>query len=117
MSKSCNPGELRTPCYFMRKTERYEAGFLKSSEQSAFGTKRAVRVKWVNAHGSDIYTAQQDQLRQSATLTLRYSPLLDDPELIVYRAGDETPYEIISVDNVEQRNRWLEITVRRMVEG
>jgi len=101
----------------MRKADRYADGFLQKTEENVFGAGVTVRVKWVNSHGSDVFTAQQDQLRQPATLTLRYSPVLDDPELIVYRAGDKTPYEIISVDNVEQRGRWLELTVRRMVEG
>ena len=121
MSKSANPGELRTVVYFKRVKRRVDkSGVAKESEVNVFGkdSRRKdvpVMCKWVNAHGSEVWSNMQLKLRDPATLTARYSPLLDDPALIIYRVGDKSPYEVISIDNVEQRNAWLEIKVQRKV--
>ena len=54
----------------------------------------------------------QLQLRQPATLTMRYSPRIQ-PTMLVYKGRDPVPYEVVSVDDVEDRHRWLEVTVQR----
>lgn len=43
---------------------------------------------------------------------MRYSPLID-PAMLVYKGKDPRPYEIISLNNVEDRGKWLEIKVQR----
>jgi SPP1 family predicted phage head-tail adaptor len=67
-------------------------------------------VKWVNAHGTDVFTAMQMQLREPATLTMRYHKDINT-KLIVYKGTDA--YEVISVDDVEERHAWMEIKVQR----
>jgi hypothetical protein len=107
MSKSANPGELRTPVEFKRvKRSTNENGRRIEEYENVFGDGVIVNVKWVNAHGYEAVTAMQLGIRELATITARYSPLID-------RTGDDVPYEIVDVDNVEQRNRWLEIKVQR----
>ncbi len=128
MSKSANPGELRTPVYFMESGSQTDSeGYPAQSRSNVFGEGNAVMAKWVNAHGSESFTAMQLQLREPATLTVRYSPLIHE-RLLVYKAGEyekalqaknaeealeRAAYEVISIDNVEERNRWLEIKVQR----
>ena len=70
--------------------------------------------KWVNAHGRDEYTARQLGLNEPATITMRYHPAITEA-CELYKAGDPKPYEIKSLDNVEERNEWLEIKVERKV--
>lgn len=117
MSKSANAGELRTLVYFKR-VERVndDEGYSSETEVNVFGDGNAVRCKWVNAHGTDSFVALQMQLREPATITCRYSPLITS-DLVVYRGSDSVPYEVISIDNVENRNRWLEIKVQRKVSA
>jgi len=113
MSKSANAGELRTPVTFMtisRSTN--ENGYPDGSEVNIFGEGKTVKVKWVNAHGTETFTAMQLQLREPATITCRYSPLINR-KLVVYKESDPEPYEVISVDDVENRHRFLEIKVQR----
>lgn len=115
MSKSANAGELRTPVFFMtieRGTD--DEGFPKELEVNVFGDGVPARVKWVNAHGTDVFTAMQLKLREPATITMRYSPKIR-ADLIVYKGSDPKPYEIISIDDVEERHRWMEIRVQRKV--
>ena len=54
----------------------------------------------------------QLKLRQPAKLTMRYSPRIV-PTLLVYKGKDPVPYEVVSVDDVEDRHCWLEVTVQR----
>ena len=80
---------------------------------NVFGDGVPCMCKWVNAHGYEVFQTMQLQIREPATITTRYSPLLLDPKLTVYKGKDQTPYEIISIDNVEEENVWLEIKVQR----
>ena len=45
---------------------------------------------------------------------MRYSPLIQET-LLVYKEADPEPFEVISMDNVHERNMWLEIKVQRRV--
>lgn len=113
MSKSANAGELRTPVKFMRVDRVVNKNSVPvETEVNVFG--KSVLVKWVNAHGTDAFLAMQMQLREPATITMRYSPLINE-QLLVYKGRDPEPYEVISIDNVEERGAWLEIKVQRRV--
>lgn len=121
MSKFANPGELRTRVKFVKAVFTTDAaGYQAPTETNVFGVSNGndnyLRAKWVNAHGSEAFSADKLELQQPATITCRYSPLIND-KLLVYKYGDTEPYEIISVDNVEERNRWLEIAVKRRVSA
>lgn len=122
MSKNANTGELRTPVYFKKLIRTIDdEGFPTEKVESLFKSKEGEELpcmcKWVNAHGSEVLTAMTLKLRDSATLTTRFSPLLDDEKLIIYRNKDNKPYEVISIDNVEQKDIWLEIKVQRKVDA
>ncbi|MDE7261953.1 MAG: head-tail adaptor protein [Oscillospiraceae bacterium] len=119
MAKSASAGELRTLVYFRRIFKSTDAkGYPWQQEGHVFvdgaGKERAVHCKWVNAHGAEVFSAMQLQLREPATLTMRYSPLIE-PTMLVYKGKDPRPYEIISLNNVEDRGQWLEIKVQRKV--
>lgn len=109
MAKYANAGELRTPVKFIRIDRIKDAdGYPTETEVEVIKTN----CKWVNVHGSEVFTAMQQQLREPATITMRYSPLINQ-KLIVYKGTDPEPYEVISIDNVEDRHKWLEIKVQR----
>ena len=119
MSKRANPGELRTKVYFKR-TERGRDGDGYPTETivNAYGTDGEgndvpAMCKWVNIHGNAAWEVVELKLREPATITTRYSPLIDDIKLAVYRENDPDPYEIISINNVEMRGAWLEFKVQR----
>lgn len=114
MSKAANAGELRTEVYFIRNSRTKDGeGYFTDEEINVFGDGVPCMCKWVNAHGYEVFQTMQLQIREPATITTRYSSKLLDPKLIVYKADDPMPYEIISIDNVEERSAWLEIKVQR----
>lgn len=112
MSKEANAGELRTRVRFTRIERVTDADGFKT-ETSVDVFTWPVMVKWVNVHGLEVYSAMQMNLREPATVTMRYSPLVKRDQLI-YREDDPDPYEIISLDNVENRREWLELKVQRL---
>lgn len=116
MSKSANPGELRTSVFFMKTTRTIDSeGYPVETPVNVFGDGVPCKCKWVNAHGYEALQGMQLQLKEPATITTRYSDKLLNPKLLVYKGTDTHPYEIISIDDVEDRHRWLEIKVQRKV--
>lgn len=120
MAKSANPGSMRTAVYFKRIERQIDSeGIPIETELNIFGKDVngddvPAYGLWTNVHGSEVIAAMQLQLHDPATFTTRYSPKYD-PQLIVYKAGDPKPYEIISLDNVGEHNRWVEINLQRRV--
>jgi head-tail adaptor len=113
MAKYANAGELRTPVKFTRIDRVKDAdGYYVETEVDVLTTN----CKWVNVHGTEVFTAMQQQLREPATITMRYSPLVN-PKLIIYKGADPDPFEVISIDDIENRHRWLEIKVQRASEA
>lgn len=109
MAKYANAGELRTPIKFAEKVQAIDAdGYPAEVEKVVLTTK----CKWVNAHGTEVFSAMQQQLKEPATITMRYAPLVNQ-KLILYKGDDKDPYEVISVDDVEDRHKWMEIKVQR----
>ena len=116
MAKSANAGELRTPVIVERCIETQDAdGYPARAWENVFG-QGEYRVKWVNAHGTEVYESMSLDLREPATLTGRYSPLIT-PQCRITKVGDPEQYEIISIDDVENRHQWMEIKVQRMVSA
>ena len=115
MAKFANPGALRTPVKFVRINRTNDAdGYPAETEVDVFGAP--VMCAWVNVHGNEVFTAMQMQLREPATITTRYSPLINQ-KLLIYKDNDPDPYEVISIDDVDERHTWLEIKVQRKTEA
>ncbi|MGI6156588.1 MAG: head-tail adaptor protein [Enterococcus lemanii] len=116
MAKQVNPGQLRTQIEIKAYTEtKDEDGFKIRSWLNVFGEGVLVGCHWSNAHGQEVLTAASLDLREPATLTMRYSDKIT-PECRIYKKTDPRPYEIISLDNVNERNQWLEVRVQRTVK-
>lgn len=115
MAKNARTGELRTKITIttishITDIDAYDI----ESEVNVLGAP--VWCKWVNAHGYEVVEGMKLNLKEPATLTMRYSPLVTETCLI-YREVDAEPYEIISIDNVEERREWLEVKVQRRIKA
>jgi len=111
MSRSANPGELRTLVRFVRivRTQDDE-NFYQETEEDVL----LCMAKWQNVHGNEAFSEAMATLAEPATLTVRYWDGIR-PELLVYKDGDTAPFEVISVDDVEDRHAWMEVHVKRQV--
>ena len=73
-----------------------------------------VWAHWVNVHGSEVWAAESVQALKVATVTIRYRPDVNEQCRIFFNG---IYYDIVSVDNIRQRNRALEIKVKAAIYG
>ena len=73
-----------------------------------------VWANWINVHGSEVWAAESVQALKAATVTIRYRSDVDEKCRVVFNG---VTYEIVSVDNIRQRNRVLEMKVKATVNG
>lgn len=123
MAKSAGAGELRTRIYVLdrpldeRGEERLDSGGYPADEPvNVFGAGRGRWCRWVNAWGREVYEARQAGVTEPATLTLRYTDKITTT-CVIYRGRDPRPYEVISINDVDNRHAWLEVKVQRSVPG
>ena len=119
MAKRAPAGALRTriQIFDYPRDERGEPardrdGYPAQGPVNVYGPGAVRHCRWVNAHGREAYEARQAGVTEPATLTLRYSPRLT-ATCLIYRHGDPAPYEVVSVDDVENRHTWIEVKVQR----
>ena len=73
-----------------------------------------VLVKWTNAHGAEVWEAEAVQAKQPATVWMRYRSDID--VTCVIKKGS-TRYEIVSLDNVGERDEYIEVKVKALTNG
>ena len=112
MARYANAGELRTKIRVFRPAEKRDSDGYTRGTVNVFGENGFRYCKWVNAHGTEVYEARQAGVTEPATLTLRYTPKITTT-CLVYREKDPAPYEVISLNDVENRHVWLEVRVQR----
>lgn len=126
MYKRFNAGELRTQIIIKALTPGMDAdGYPTETRTPVYDEGVSIGCKWINAHGRDVYEAERLNLHEAATLTLRYSPAINErcriwrtDELAALEAGksDEAiAYDIVSIDDIHNRHEMLEIKVKRAV--
>ena len=109
-----NSGRIATQILIRKPQETVDDdGFPIIGHEYLFNSK-PVWCEWVNAHGSEFYNAASLNLREPATLTMRYSPLIT-VQCQVERKDNGAVFDIISIDNIRDKRNWLEIKVSRVV--
>lgn len=109
--KVINPGELRTSITLQSRTVFTETG---GFQVPAWATLATVWARWINVHGSEVWAAASLQAEAAATVTIRYRGDVD-ATCAVLLGSDR--YEIVSLDNIQQRGEFLELKVRKMKAG
>ena len=115
MAKRADPGAMRTKIRVMKLIDgRNGNGYRTATFVNVLEDGGVIPCKWVHEHGKEVFAARQLGLSDPATLTLRYHPDIV-PTCEIYKGDDPAPYEIISINDVEDRHAWLEIKVSRKV--
>lgn len=106
-----NPGEFRTQITIQTRTvTEYAGGF----ETPTWATLATVWSKWTNAHGNESFQAALQAAEAPATVLIRYRAGVD-PTCAILKGADR--YEIISVDNIQDRSEYIELRVKKMRGG
>jgi SPP1 family predicted phage head-tail adaptor len=110
-SKVTNPGEMRTQISLQERSTIQDAGGFSVPGWSTLAT---VWSRWVNAHGREILEAAIAQVDAPATVLIRYR---DDVDTACAVLKNNVRYEIVSIDNIQERGEYLELRVQRMKAG
>jgi SPP1 family predicted phage head-tail adaptor len=109
--KISNPGEMRTQVTLQKRTVPSAPGGFQAPVWVDLAT---VYAKWANVHGSEVWAAASINAIQPATVLIRYRSGIDTTCQLV-KGG--IAYEIISIDNIQERNEYLELKVQRQAAG
>ncbi len=110
--KVINPGELRTSVVLKSRTVVNDAGgFPKEGPGSTIAT---VWARWSNVHGSEVWAAESAQASAPATVLIRYRSDIN-PTCYVVKGSDV--FEIVSLDDIGERHEYIELKVKRLVNG
>jgi SPP1 family predicted phage head-tail adaptor len=102
--------DLRTCITFQVPTITRDAGGAQVATWANVGTTPTMWARWINAHGQEAVTSDALQLVQRATVTVRHRTDIV-PTWRVLKDGEA--WQILSVDAVQDRNRWVEMIVER----
>ena len=113
--KTARIGEMHTKITVKSLTSAMDAdGYPTETWANVFGGTNKVWCNWTNAHGTEAFEAMRLDLKEVATITMRYSDKVT-PTCRIWREAETDAYEIISLDNVGDRREFLEIKVKRRV--
>lgn len=109
--KTINPGDLRTSVTLQSRTVTVgDGGFPVPS----WSTITTVWARWTNVHGSEMWAAQAVEAENAATVLIRYQAGLDRTCAVL--KGSER-FEIVSIDDIQERHEYMELKVKRMEAG
>jgi SPP1 family predicted phage head-tail adaptor len=111
MDYKINSGDLRTRITLQQPTIVTDAGGAQSETYANVPTNPTMWAKWVNAHGDEAVNANAETFVQRATVTMRYRADVQTTWRLTWT--NET-WRIISIDQVQHRNRWTEMVVERV---
>lgn len=102
--------DLRTRITFQQPTITQDAGGAQVAGWANVATTPTMWARWINAHGPEVVNSQALQFVQRATVTVRYRSDIV-PTWRILKDGEA--WQILSVDMVQDRNRWVEMIVER----
>jgi SPP1 family predicted phage head-tail adaptor len=109
--KISNPGEMRTQITLGQASLTDQSGGFSAKVYTPITT---VWAKWTNVHGAEVWAAESVQASEPATVLMRYHPTID-PSWGIGKDGDW--YDIVSLDDIQERHEYIELKVKRMVGG
>lgn len=119
MAKQASAGEMRTRITVKNLTTGINAnGYPTETWANVLTGTSMFRCKWVSAHGQEVMENNRLGLGQVATITLRYTSLIDQRCRVWREADAQTDanaWEVVSVNDPEDRHAFLELTLRKLV--
>ena len=109
--KTTNPGDLDVSVAIQTRTVTTQTG---GFQKPAWTTLAVAWAKWRNIHGAEAWMNQTIESEGAAVVTIRYRSGVDETCALLKGANR---YEILSMDNIEERSEYLELRVRRLQEG
>lgn len=118
MAKSARSGDMSTRITVKKPAKTINANGVTAITWASVFTSY-VRCKWVNSYGVETVRNNRLDLAQYAVATMRYTSLIDETCRIWKEAdtSDATAWEVVSINDVEDKHAFIEIYLRRAVVG
>jgi SPP1 family predicted phage head-tail adaptor len=104
--KPINPGELRTAVTLEIVTLSGDAG---GAQAQSYADLAAVWCRWTNVHGGEVWQSQALHAQKPATVLIRYRSDLTTANTV---RKDGERYKILSIDDIQNRNEFMELKVQ-----
>ena len=121
--KRINGGEFRTMITIKRPAvKKSDTGFIKKSKTDAeniFGDNVSVPCRWNDKPYNRSYKLSgivdgAEASRDYIYALINYSGNVGY-DCMVWKCGEDEPYEIINISNIGERNRYTELQLRRVI--
>jgi SPP1 family predicted phage head-tail adaptor len=103
--------DLRTRVTFQSPTITTDAGGAQKTTYANVGTVPTVWAQWINDHGQEAVLADAVASAQRATVRVRHRTDIVETWQVL---KDGEVWKILSIDPVQDRNRWVELRVERV---
>jgi len=103
--------DLRTRITFQVPTISKDAGGAQKTTYANVGTNPTVWAQWINDHGQESVSANATVSAQRATVRLRHRSDIVETWRVL---KDGEAWQVLSIDPVQDRNRWVELRVERV---
>jgi len=106
-----NVGDLRTRITFQTPTISSDAGGAQKPTYANVGTNPTVWAQWINDHGQESVATGAEVSAQRATVRLRNRTDIQTTWQVL---KDSEAWQVLSIDLVQGRRRWVELRVERV---
>jgi SPP1 family predicted phage head-tail adaptor len=103
--------DLRTRITFQSATISKDPGGAQVSTYANIGTVPTVWAQWINDHGQESVQSDVDISAQRATVRIRHRSDIVETWRVL---KDGEAWQILSIDPVQDANRWVELRVERV---
>lgn len=108
-------GDMRTRIQIRQIIAGIDSEGFNTREYKDLFAKR-VWCKWEWERGTETFENERQRLEERAVITMRYSDKVDQ-RCVVLREGEKEPWDVIATNDVDDRHRWLRITLKRSVKA
>lgn len=103
--------DLRTRITFQAPTITQDTGGAQVGTYANIALIPSVWAQWINDHGQESIASEAVISAQRATVRFRYR---SDVQTTWRVMKDAEPWQILSIDQVQDRNRYVELRVERV---
>jgi SPP1 family predicted phage head-tail adaptor len=103
--------DLRTRITFQEPTVTKDPGGAQRTTYANIGTNPTVWAQWINDHGQEVVASEAEKSVQRATIRIRHRGDIVTTWQVL---KDGEAWQILSVDQVQDRNRWVEMRVEHV---